>query len=430
MRKLLITAFFTFIVFTSSVLADTTYTIDYSVSALDGYSYPQMKQFIEDNSDIITDMVESLISTWESDYSSTYPYYVIGATIQETQFDIILMPLDDILSIDISQHPNDLRLGPIQLGLSYDLNNESLTALSVCNSCYPPLYSTNGSQYGFDASTYFFSNFNLTFTGYSDGETIGFENSTYNQEWLLYPTSAPITSGYDFFNLTFLSEFDTDTYTEVNLNDWPYIVLSLKSYSSLISPVEFQVLGQACITPVLNYGTKEKSEITDVCTLPYESFTPVRMYINEDSFNQHVVYYVSAYDTSITNKIKINTGVFSISYITQQNANNPNIEINGRIYPIIPYDDLTNTAEKNEENGYIPGQSVNIFDVSSNSEFITQLFSNPLEALTSVWTAIITMFSLVGSFISLLPTSLQAFLFASFGLGLALGLIKILIGGI
>lgn len=430
MKKFLFIPLFLLTLFVSmnKVNAETDYYIQYDIR-FSNMSYPQLKSYIEQYSDVFSTSFENVYNM----YKDTYDYYMISI-FNSNSYDLYYRvyftnTLPSNIDITTENSPN------FDFAVDVYYSNSTISTSNINGSSGVQLYyQSNGisscptcTGYWYGAN-YFFSNFDLHFTNYNDG-SIGFTSFNNQKQWMLIPSSANITTMYDLLNLTFLSEYDTDTYTEINLDNWPYIVLSLKSYSDLISPVVFDVQGQACITPVYNYGTQEKTSITDRCTLPYETFTPIRYYISDTDIQNNVVYYVSAYSQSGTNKIKVNTRVFDISYISQADANNPNIEINGRIYPIIPFGELTNTTNENETNNYIPGQTENIFDITSDSSFISELFSNPLEVLTTTWTSILTMFSLIGSFIGILPTTLQAFLMVSFSIGICLGIIKIVTGG-
>lgn len=177
---------------------------------------------------------------------------------------------------------------------------------------------------------------------------------------------------------------------------------------------------------------KEKTDFysgyqVERCSPVYTSSTPNRFYILSQDLINHSIYYIKAYDTTINNIIKVDSNVFDISYITSSSENNPSVLVNGRIYPTIPYNELSSSSTQSEEEGYISGESKNVFDISSDSNFIESIFSNPLQALKTTWASILLMFSLIGDFIGLLPFTLQAFLYTAFALALSIGLIKLII---
>lgn len=126
-------------------------------------------------------------------------------------------------------------------------------------------------------------------------------------------------------------------YTEVNLNSYSYIALSLKNYNLEAFDTTFMVKGQLCLTPVYNYGMKQKTEYysgyqVDRCSPVYDTFTPNRISILTQDIENNSIYYLKAYDTTIDNIVKVDTNVFDITYITSENANNPNVIIGGRSY--------------------------------------------------------------------------------------------------
>lgn len=221
-------------------------------------------------------------------------------------------------------------------------------------------------------------------------------------------------------------------YTEINLNNYAYVALSLKNYNQPSFSTLFYVQGQLCLTPVYDFGMKEKVTYfpgyqVQGCTPYYTDYTPSTVYIIDSDLQNNAIYYLKAFDTSRPNLIKVDSSVFDITPITSANANSPYVSIGGRTYPTIPYDSLSSSATKSEEEGYISGQVVSPFDAAADSSFIDGLFSNPLNALSDAWAAIIAIFSLIGSFISLLPVALQSFLYTALALGLSIGLIKIIL---
>lgn len=445
MKKLFLLIIPLLFIFSPRVFADTySFDIDYVVTDLSPYtsgsdlgSYTQVQSWYNDNSSSLVNAFNQFYSTWETNYKDDYPYYTVSIDAFSTSFQLDFYFHTSIPSISSQTTTSYLLFngnGTCIYNISTETFSSSCGSLSL-NDSSRYLYEANNSSGSFYSSSYFYSNYDLYFdsvnttnNGFSSFYTPGSRPDTYIQRQWSVPSSAPIITGYSFLDLDFLTDYDIDTYTEVDLNDYSYLVLSLKDYNHLISPVEFEILGQVCITPVYDYGQKEKPNgVTDRCSLEYQTYTPMRYYIKQDDLTNKAVFYVSPYNVSITNKIKINTRVFNISYITSNNADEPVAIIGGREYPVKPYSSLTSSSQINEDNGYIPGESQNVFDISSNSNFITDLFSNPLQALGNVWGSIISMFSLVGSFISLLPSVLQTFLISAFSIAIVLGIIKILI---
>ena len=203
------------------------------------------------------------------------------------------------------------------------------------------------------------------------------------------------------------------------------IALSLKDYSKTNSfDVSNYVKGQYCLTPVYDYGLKERKEVlsgtqVERCSPYYTDYTSVRTTILDSDLKNHAIYYLKAYDTSKENKVKIDTSVFNIHYITEEDKDNPILNINGTKYSAIPFDSLTDTANKSEDEGYVSGV-VKEFNFSD-------IFSAPLDFMKGIWSSITQVFHIITEFISLLPEPLQYFFYISFMLAIILGLIKIIL---
>lgn len=243
---------------------------------------------------------------------------------------------------------------------------------------------------------------------YDNPTTYSVYNST--EDFLIEP--------YYLYDKESTLEPDSDIYTVVDLNNYSYIALSLKDYEVEAFDSTFYVKGQLCPTVVYNYGLEERTN-TDRCNIPYDDFTPIRYRISDNDINNHFIYYFKAYDTSIENKVKVDSSIFNIHYITEEEKDNPILDINGHKYSSIPYDDLSSTANKNEEENFVPGEVERVP--------IESFFDKPLELLKSVWGAIQAIFMIITEFILLLPPVMQGFLFTAFGISIVLGIIKILL---
>lgn len=226
-------------------------------------------------------------------------------------------------------------------------------------------------------------------------------------------------------------------FTTVDMSQYEYIILSLKNYDTTAFNTTIYSLGSLCLSPVYNYGMTERKDFyapgsqIQPCTENYSSLTPVPIYILQSDIDNHAVYYIKRYNNE-TNTLKIPTSIFDITYITSANASDPQVIIGGRSYPVIPYNDLTDTANISTEEGYIPGQVCALGDVNCSYRDagmdISDLFTHPLELLKSLWSSITNVFLLITAFISLLPPTLQTFLYTAFMLAIILGIIKIIIG--
>lgn len=237
------------------------------------------------------------------------------------------------------------------------------------------------------------------------------------------------------------SVISSNNYVEINLNNYSYVALSLKDYNTIpennySTYSNIYVKGQLCITPVYNYGMTERKDIltgTQVqgCSEYYDDFTLSRMYILKNDVENHAIYYLKAYDTSKDNIIKIDTSIFNISYITEDNKDNPQVNINGKIYPTLSYGSLTDTSTKSEDEGYVSGVSCAVGDFNCykdyNSEnFFDDIFSSPLEFLKKISSLLIALLTFPFTLISAFPTELQVILYSCLTISLIIGLIRLI----
>lgn len=310
-------------------------------------------------------------------------------------------------------------------------------------------YDHDGAWYRYTPYNYYYSNYDLilepiaqykgkydsTFNAYGTAYLYNYDNFMIPK--LEDPTLYDIVSlDKEDYVLEPYYLYDDDStissfnYEEINLNNYAYVALSLKNYDQNPFNSTVQVKGQYCVTPVYDYGMKTYDEVTQTkvsnrCSLYYDDFTSVRMYVTENDIKNHAIYYLKAYDTSKENIVKIDITKYNITYITEEEKDNPYVTVDGRIYPTIPYNNLPSTATKNEEENYAPGESENFVGVMVDD--FTNLFTAPLDFLIEIWGTIVTFFALITSFISLLPPILQGFLYSSFTLAIVLGIIKIIL---
>lgn len=295
---------------------------------------------------------------------------------------------------------------------------------------------SNPKVYSYYPSNYYISNHDLYMPPINSVKSINNSGFIFNYDKLLIPTleDPTINSVVSYDREDFLIEpyylYNEDLdlvlpqYTEINLNDYAYVALALKDYQQDPFETTVQVKGQYCLTPVYDHGMKERKDIlegtkVERCSPYYDNYTTVRTSILNSDLQNHAIYYLKAYDTSKDNYVKIDTTVFDVTLITEEEKDNPYVIVDGKTYPTIPYDELTDTATKSEDEGYVSGESEK-FDFSN-------IFTAPLDFLKEIWSTITTFFTLITSFISLLPPILQNFLYASFMLAIALGLIKIIL---
>ena len=377
---------------------------------------------------------KQLIAKWEKDYKEDWPYYYISITrvYNNDSLDFSIR-LGMLKAIPIVSNDN---VGIFKYGtwVSESMSYPSLFMYFKDSSLVSEEY-TNG----INTIPY------LSWRSCSNGNNSDCEYHYYLFNY--YDSNFDILSRFDYtfvvkdidgtelfsFNKgdiipTYKDKFVDKTdlnYVEVDLNSYPYIILSLKDYSKTeeFSTINY-VKGQYCLTSVYNYGSTEKKDIiegskTKRCSLYYDNYTPIRTYILNSDLKNNAIYYLKAYDTTKENKVKIDTSVFNIHYISEEEKDNPIITIDGKKHTPKSYDELTDTATKSEDENYVDG--------ASEKFTFSDIFTAPLEFLKTIWNSITQFFQVINQFISLLPETLQAFLYMSFMLAIILGLIKIIL---
>lgn len=432
--------------FLSNVKAGT-FTYDYfHVTDASNFEYTSYGDFLSLSSytqSFVDEEINGIISFWEGKFKSKFPYYFISVSGY---------PLSDNATYDLTITLTCLSAIPTSLenfkaltkddfnSIFYVVKSNYKNGSKTSNSYWYGSGLQTSSQYLFwtanDNSIFYYlpyyyydSNFDFPF-GLDDTYIVQDGNN------ILF------TLNKQDYIPTYKSKFINNTelnYTEIDLNNYPYIALSLKDYSKT---EEFNsmtyVKGQYCLTSVYNYGLTERKDILSGtqmqrCSLYYDEYTPIRTYILKSDLENHSIYYLKAYDTSKENKIKVDTSVFNIHYITEEEKDNPIITIDGKKYTTIPYDELTDTATKSEDENYTSGGSCAVGDFNCTSSLVgstvswSDIFTSPLDFLKNIWTSITQVFVIITYFISLLPTTLQYFFYVSFTLAIILGIIKIIL---
>lgn len=405
------------------------------------------------------DNINHLIDYWENNHSSEYPFYFIIADYGSR------LNSDDLYYRYTLYSSNSteflLETGTlVGVGSSFD-GNQYVASYS---------YTSDTNEYKYSGIMEFFQ-FPLKGSSYIIDSNI---SPTFKQQEFKYTQNSVLhTEDFDTIHLpsfsseitslsipeieikdkgkipTLKSLYDgsyvsdlTSNYKEINLNNYSYIALSLKDYNNVPDNnyskyTNIYVKGQLCITPVYNYGMTERKDIlTDSqmqgCSVYYDDFSLNRMYILKEDVKNHAIYYLKAYDTSKENVVKIDTSMFDISYITEDDKDNPSVSIGGKNYPTLSYDTLTDSATISQNNGYTPGIScavgdMNCYKDNNTDNIFDDLFSNPLEFFKDVFSSVKSIFDIVVEFIALLPPMMQSFLYLSFMLAIILGLIKIIL---
>ena len=418
--------------------------------------YQNFDEYLEDYN-LYKDKVDHLIDYWENNHSIEYPYYFIivsnGTSINNDTY--IQYTLYSANSFEFV-----LKSGSL-VSLSNSFNGSEYINTYQYDS-YTNEYKYSGILRAFEFPLHgayiLDSNTSPTFKyqkySYSQGGTVHHED--YSQ--IVFPSFSSNNFSFSINQIevndgeklpTLLSLYDgtyedvyTNSYTEVNLNNYAYVALSLKDYEDIPSNnssrySNFYVKGQLCVTPVYNYGLTERKDVLtnskmQGCSQYYDDFTLTRMYILKTDVENHAIYYFKAYDTSKDNILKVDTSIFNITYISEENKDNPEVLINNKYYPTLPYDSLTDTAIKSESEGYVSGTTCAVGDFNCYSEnnsenLFDEIFSSPLNFLKSIWDSVTSIFSLIAEFINLLPVPMQSFLYLSFMIAIILGLLKILL---
>ena len=446
MKKLLIIPFLLLTLFVSmnnvkaDEITDVVLTEYYS-----GNNRDYLSEYVLDrqnNSSLLSDVV----NYYNQNFIQQYPYFILRKSNYQTENCYSLYGFENTISLDIKVTNLTYDSFP-QVEIEYAIPSNSLyinncnlnntvTYDILSNNGYAGVYA--GPDISVGRQAIISSNFDLIINSiednYDNNYTLTFPSITSSS---VYPSLSTFTVNVGSNFPTYEDLLDGSyvpsvNYTEINLNNYSYVALALKNYNQDSFDTTFMVKGQLCLTPVYSYGMKNKSDYysgyqVQGCSPVYNTSTPVKVSILSQDINNNAIYYLKAYNTSIDNIVKVDTNIFDISYITSVNASNPSVIVGGRSYPTIPYNELTSSSTVSEEEGYISGESQNVFDITSDSNYITNLFANPLQALQSVWVSIVAFFNLIATFIGLLPAPLSTFLYSSFALCFILGALKMIL---
>lgn len=404
------------------------------------YSYQtyfdNFKEYDNFSFDLIENKIKDLIKIWEDKYKNEFPNYFISIRSypkvsfpayfnMSTQYLRIMLIYSKYIPINVNQFGDCFKQASSDIGMifvdsgsdfefssvSYDYSFSDLNIFDDYN------LSNSGVKSVYLSTLYYDSNFDLPF---------GLEDTIYNvkKENDILFTLSNKTDVVPTYKDKFVDKTDLN-YVEVDLNSYPYIILSLKDYSKTeeFSTINY-VKGQYCLTSVYNYGSTEKKDIIEGsknkrCSLYYDNYTPIRTYILNSDLKNNAIYYLKAYDTTKENKVKIDTSIFNIHYVSEEEKDNPIITINGKKYTPKSYDVLTDTATKSEDENYVDGAS---------EEFsITDIFSAPLEFFKKIINAISEFNGLIKELFSFLPDEFLAFILAAFALLVVVAIVKILL---
>lgn len=436
MKKYLLVLIVVFMMLAPGVKADSTrLNLDYSLHYLGMQNYSDFKDFIsfEHNKKIYTNLYNDLINKYNSDYKTEYPYYILQIqynldTNDGAQYYLVLQ----LFKKSVYVFYDNSGTYPIFSSKYSDDNNyvngDDSVYLSTSYFEKSTTYTTpslffNGnyfSNYSFGTSKFFesfmiSSNFDIKIKFNNPEDKLTINN--------FRDVGTLILHNDDVIPMLSIFGDETDNYKTINLNDYAYIALFLKDYSKTKAfSTTTYVKGQSCITPLYNFSTSLKPDKSEnICSPVYSDYTASDIYVLKSDIENKAVYYVSKYDSSIENSIKIDTSVFDIFYVKEEDAANPTFNYKGHEYAGIGLDNVDYSANKNTENGLVPGESKNVADTFAD------VIKKPLELFKNISSGLTSFFSLITSFLGFLPTELQGFLYFSFVVAIVLGIIKIIL---
>lgn len=407
------------------------------VTSRDYYLYEDDSNFFNNfdySPEFIDTFSKQLIAKWEKDYKEDWPYYYISITRvynnDSVDFSIRLgmlkaIPIVSTDNVGIFKYGTWVAESTTYYNLLMYFKDSSLVSEEYTDGINTNPYlswrsCSNGNNSDCEYHYYLFNYYDSNFDMLSRFDYTFVVKDIDGTELFSFNKGDIIPTYKD----KFVDKTDLN-YVEVDLNSYPYIILSLKDYSKT---EEFSTInyakGQYCLTSVYNYGSTEKKDIiegskTKRCSLYYDNYTPIRTYVLKSDLKNNAVYYLKAYDTTKENKVKIDTSVFNIHYISEEEKDNPIITINGKKHTPKSYDELTDTATKSEDENYADGAS---------EEFsITDIFTAPLEFFKKIINAISEFNGLIKELFSFLPDEFLAFLLAAFALLVVVAIVKILL---
>lgn len=430
MRKVILAVLIGIIMLPNMVKAESLnlgYDLNYWVTE-DIDNYGELEQFMENNKNIVNNMRNDIIEEYESNYKESYPYYIISmfATIEDT---------NNVINMQLKMYENKAKLkweenaiNGVCIGSNYCNNKYLMTSYIKQTTTYvEPYYSeslNNPISMAFN-STISYSDYWLAESNF---DIIYDENSYYDKININnYRDGGTLTINKgDIVSIPVTNITDQEM-REINLNDYEYVILTLRNYEqSEEFQTNMQIKGMVGITPVYNYGQTSKDAVTGVkiqdrCNVNYDSYTNYPVYILKQDLNNNAVYIVKSCKEN--SSFKYDTNVFNITYVTNENKDDPIVNIGGKDYHVIPYEDLPSTANKNEEENYIPGQSGNMNDTGG----LDGAIKGVQQKMSEIWDVFTYFTGLINQIFSALPDELRIILVSAFTIAITLGLIKIFI---
>lgn len=447
MKKYLPFLFLTFILLIPNVKAST-YTYDImeqdfiNLNSLNSsgcfsttvYAYNDFETFIKDsNNKIIFDNLYNYVkSEYVSKYQEQYPFYRIYVYLTSSsnkKFELYSVYVGlQYSNKDFTSSNRYFLNGALYFNGEYKYDYSGYTS---CDSKNPSYFSYSLDEKGYFPLNLFETNFKFI---------INSSNDTYIYN--LYDKSANLKATYTngdkypvYMQTTYEDYSPFDDYTTINLNDYAYVVLSLKDYSAKEKfKTTMSVKGQLCLSAGYNFGVSNKTTgVTDSCSAVYDDFTDLDVYVLESDLENHAVYYLTGYDKDIDNIVKVDTSLFDIHYISEEDKNNPVITINGKDYNIIPYDEMESNATQNTDAGIISGSSCKVGDLNcqattphNSTGTFEDIVKNIGTTLSGIWDSFVYFMNFVTKMFNTLPAEFRAISITTFSVGCVLGIIKII----
>ena len=435
MKKYLLTLLTLFAILAPNVKAETiNLNYNYDLFYLKFENYDVFKDFLnlKHNREIYKNLYNDLLEYYNSNYKQTYPYFICqldysldseNGAIYTLTFDLFSTPIH----VEIYTGVNDgqLKASDSENAFLFSTYKEkdttyispqfSNTGNSPVHYGFQGVYGSTGSFYenfmissNFDLVFQLKDNSTVTINNFRDKGTITFENN-------------------DTFPFLYSSEniFDnlaTSNLTTVNLDDYEYVILNLKDYNQdKAFNTNLKVKGSIGITPIYNFGQTAKddimgSKVQDRCNVKYNDYTDYRLSILKQDLQNNSFYVVKGCE--VGSSFKFDNTIFDVTYVDENNKSDPIVSIGGKYYHVIPFEKLPSSANKNEEENYVPGESEK-FTLSS-------IIKNLASTLEGIWNSFTSFFSFVTKMFSVLPSEFQAIAILTFSTGCILGLIKIL----
>ena len=432
MKKYLVTLLTLFVVLAPNVKADDTklgvqgdkYVIS-SINSTSGYDeFPDFKTKLdffnlEHNRTIFLEIYNSIMNLYNTEYKSTYPYYQLDYEYSTSSYYLLLYLYSSTPSLVLNG--SDINILPREGGkisASYNLNEQTYInpEFKLYSSGSAATYPGQNKFYDLVLTTNFDLKVTTSLENINTVEFLNFRDK--GTLTLKIGDTFPQFYAYD----KVFDKLDTSTTTTVNLDNYEYVILNLKDYNQdKAFTTNLKVKGSIGITPIYNFGQTAKddimgSKVQDRCNVKYDDYTDYRLSILKQDLQNNSFYVVKGCE--VGSSFKFDNTIFDITYVDENNKSDPIVSIGGKDYHVIPFDKLPSSANKNEEENYVPGESEK-FTLSSITKNLTS-------TLGSIWNTFTSFFGFVTKMFSVLPSEFQAIAILTFSTGCILGLIKIL----